>query len=153
MCRNSSWRSRDYSLEEYLGPAREVLWRRVAVRGCVGADRVLHASFSLPDDDYGSTFAASDDKHEDTFVEDHTICWASFPERPDHKLLCVLASPILLCIWDVYPLSENKSSESIGGGEGNFLTLPFEARGIFPLADNNGLLLQRKQTIEDHLMQ
>ncbi len=139
------------SLEECLGPAGEVLWRRVAVRGCVGADPVLHASFFLPDDDYGSTFAASDD-NEHTFVEDHTICWASFPERPNHKLLCVLASPILLCIWDVYPLSEKISSESIGGGEGNFLTLPFEARSIFPLADNNGLLLQRKQTIEDHLM-
>lgn len=139
------------TLEEYMGPTGQVLYRRVAVRGCVGAERVVHASFTLPDDDYGSTFAASDE-NEDTLVEDHTICWASFPERPDHKLLCVLASPVLLCIWDVYPLSENKSSESIGGGEGNFLTLPFEARGIFPLAENNGLLLQRKQTIEDYLM-
>jgi len=153
-CANTAHGEVETSLEEYLGPTGQVLWRRVAVRGCTGAERVLHASFTLPHDDYGSTFAGDDTDAEDNnnnAVKDHIMCWASFPERPGHKLLCVLASPLLLCIWDVYPLSGDKMSESIGGGEGNSLTLPFEARGIFPLADNNGLLLQRKETLEDRL--
>lgn len=137
-------------LEEYTGKSGDVLWRRVAVRGCVGPDRVLHASFKLPDDEHGSLFARDNDANS---AEDQIMCWASFPERPGHKLLCVLANPLRLCIWDVYPLSaDDKTSESIGGGEGNCLTLPFEARGIFALSDDNGLLLQRRQTLEDRLI-
>ena len=135
-------------LEEYLGPTGEVLWRRVAVRGCTGAERVLHASFVLPEDDYGSNFTGDSDVDDNN----HIMCWASFPERPGHQILCVLASPLLLCIWDAYPLSGENASESIGGGEGNTLSLPFEARGIFPLPDSKGLLLQRKQTLEDRVL-
>lgn len=140
------------TLEEYVTSTGKVLWRRVAVRGCTGADRILHASFKLPDDDYGASNFAVNDEDTNAAVDDHTMCWASFPERPGHKLLCVLANPLLLCIWDVYPQSRDKTSESIGGGEGNYLTLPFEARGIFPLPDNNGLLLQRKPILEDRLL-
>lgn len=140
-------------LEEYIGSTGKVLWRRVAVRGCIGADRVLHASFKLPEDD-GSIVSSAADNDGNSTINDEIMCWTSFPERPNHKLLCVLANPLLLCIWDVYPTSgDNYASESIGGGEGNSLTLPFEARGIFPLEDNNGILLQRKQSLEDRILQ
>ena len=146
-CVDSPYGEVEACLEEYLGPDGDALWRRVAVRGCTGSDYVLHASFALP---------PSDDNLFDTSFsfgnEDHIMCWASFPERPDHKLLCVLASPLLLCIWDVYPSNKDGTMEPIGGGEGNCVTLPFEARGIFPLAEQHGLLLQRKNTVEDRLV-
>lgn len=82
------------------------------------------------------------------------MCWTSFPERSEHKVLCVLVTPLLLCIWDVYPSNNgNTTSESIGGGEGHSVTLPFEARGIFPLGEHHGLLLQRRETMEDRLVE
>lgn len=141
------------SIEEYLGPSGEVLWRRVIVRGYSGAVPVLHASFMLPSDEKISCASTKNNGLENKEVEDHIMCWTSFPERPKHKVLCVLASPLLLCIWDVYPSNNgNMISESIGGGEGHFVTLPFEARGIFPLAENQGLLLQRRETVEDRLV-
>jgi hypothetical protein len=137
------------SLEEYLGPSGEILWRRVAVRSYTDTDPVLHASFMLPGDESAPCASNENDGYK---VEDHTICWTSFPERPEHKVLCVLASPLLLCIWDVYPSNNGDTADESIGGEGHSVALPFEARSIFPLADHHGLLLQRRETIDDRII-
>jgi hypothetical protein len=138
------------SLEEYLGPSGEILWRRVAVRGYTDTDPVLHASFTLRSDEGTTCASIENDGYKE--VEDHIICWTSFPERPEHKVLCVLASPLLLCIWDVYPSNNGDTADESIGGEGHSVTLPFEARGIFPLAQHHGLLLQRNETMEDRVI-
>jgi hypothetical protein len=124
------------ALEMFIGPDGSALWRRIVVRsGPTCPKQVTHASFMLPDDSA-------------PVVSDSILCWAAFPERPDHKLLCVLAKPTLLCIWDVYP----KGEQSDLGGEGHSIPLPFEACGIHAIAGNHGLLLQRAETMEDRLV-
>jgi hypothetical protein len=121
------------ALEAYIGPEGDVLWRRVVVRsGSSSPQQVIHSSFSLP--------------NETPVESDSVLCWAAFPERPNHKLLCVLASPTLLCIWDVYP-----SVDSDLGGEGHSIPLPFEACAIYAIGDKHGLLLQRNDSVEDQL--
>ena len=146
-------------LEQFVGPDGSVLWRRVVVRSGPSSPRqVIHASYMLPQD---SSFApkSSDDSYPST------LCWTSFPDRPDHPLLCVLANPTLLCIWDVYPSPSHSSkqshqssesdakvieSEELGGGEGYNIALPFEACAIYGVGNGeHGLLLQRSESTED----
>lgn len=124
-------------LELYVGPNGNPLWRRVVVKsGPTCPKKVIHASFQLTDADVEDTTPANG------------MCWAAFPEQPNHKLLCVLASPTLLCIWDVYPTGKDSNL----AGEGHSIPLPFEAGGIYPLSGGkSGLLLQRVETMEDHL--
>jgi hypothetical protein len=119
----------------------ESLWRRVVVRsGPTCPKQIIHASFTLPND--GPTVPVLVDS-----ADSSSLCWASFPERPDHKLLCVLSSPTLLCIWDVYP----GGKEYDLGGEGHFIPLPFEACAVHAIGDKHGLLLQRTDSMEDRI--
>lgn len=127
------------SLEVYFGPNKTPLWKRVVVRsGPSIPTPVVHASFQLP----------SVDGEVDDFAPSNALCWTAFPEQPHHKLLCVLASPNILCIWDVYP----KKDEPSPVGEGHYVTLPFEASSIHPIeGGQSGLLLQRQENVEDHM--
>lgn len=141
-------------LEEYTSDSGDCLWRRVAVRGGPGRGdgpaRFLHASFALP---MNSSRRMRDGTSD--YASDNVMCWAAFPDRPDHKLLCVLATASLLCIWDVYPSQDetnNDSNEGEGGGEGHSVTLPFEARAVYPLGEHHGVLVQRVDTIDDHFL-
>lgn len=122
-------------VERFVDNNHRVLWRRVVVRsGPSCPKQAVHASYMLPDDG----------KH---FASVSMVCWTSFPERPHHKMLCVLASPTLLRIWDVYP--DGKVAGI--GAEGHSIPLPFEACGIYSLGGSNGLLLQRTETMEDRI--
>jgi hypothetical protein len=70
------------ALETFIGPDGIALWQSVVVRsGQSGPSQVVHASYIHQDD------CAS-------ISSDSVLCWTAFPERPDHKMLCVLASPI-----------------------------------------------------------
>jgi hypothetical protein len=123
------------ALETFIGPDGVALWRRAVVRSGPSCPRqVVHASYMLPNDGV-------------SICSDSVLCWTAFPERPDHKMLCVLASPTLLCIWDVYPQGE----EADLGGEGHSIPLPFEASGIHAIGGHHGLLLQRTETVDDRL--
>ena len=125
------------ALEAFVGPDGETLWRRVVVRSASSSNhQVLHASYMLP---------TNCPAVEDT---ENSICWASFPKRPKHQFLCVLASSTLLCIWDVYP----DSAETELGGDGHSIPLPFEASAIYPIGEQKfGLFIQRKESVEDRL--
>ncbi|CAJ1969662.1 unnamed protein product [Cylindrotheca closterium] len=124
------------SVENFIRPEGNVAWRRVAVRsGPSCHEQTMHASFVLPEDRQNLSGKSS------------IVCWAAFPEQPDHKLLCVLASATLLCIYDVYP----KGKAYTLGGEGHSIPLPFEACGVYAIDDGQGLLLQRTETLEDNL--
>jgi hypothetical protein len=124
------------AVETFIGPEGTALWRRVVVRsGPSCPKQTVHASYMLPNDRQLLTSSSS------------LVCWTAFPELPDHKLLCVLGNPTLLCIWDVYP----KGKEAGIGGEGNSIPLPFEACGIHAIEGGQGLLLQRTETLEDGL--
>ena len=116
------------------------LWRRVVVRS-LSRVPVIHASYRL-----------AQNNNESILGDDSVLCWTSFPTRPQHQMLCVLASPTVLCIWDVYPQpnnnNNNNSSQDLGSGEGHSIPLPFEASGIHAMM-GQGLLLQRKETLED----
>ena len=81
------------------------------------------------------------------------LCWTTFPDRPHHPLMCVLANPTLLCIWDVYPSkSVDGDAEELEGGEGHNIPLPFEACAIYGVGNGkHGLLLQRSESTEDIL--
>jgi hypothetical protein len=125
-------------LQVYIGPNSDIpLWKRVVVRsGPLCPRPVVHASFQLPEGE------------DDLLPAGNLVCWASFPEQPDHSYLCVLASATLLCIWDVYP-DENHASSV---GEGHSISLPFEACSIFALeGGQSGLLIQRIETTDDYL--
>jgi hypothetical protein len=103
--------------------------------------------------------AASPSTSQDSNARPSVLCWTTFPDRPDHPLLCVLANPTLLCIWDVYPSSSVTSegtetnaaaSEELEHGEGHNIPLPFEAYAIYSVGNGeHGLLLQRCETTED----
>ena len=143
-------------LQVYIGPDSDIpLWKRVVVQsGPLCPRPVVHASFQLPEG-------------EDDWVgqSGNVLCWTAFPERPHHFYLCVLASPTLLCIWDVYPDDQSSdvapSSPSSPAahasvvGEGHFISLPFEASSIHALEGGEdsssaaGLLIQRIETAED----
>jgi hypothetical protein len=128
-------------IEAFSEPGGDILWRRVVVRSGSSCPRqVVHASFKLPD---GSSTTA-------LLPHDSILCWAAFQERPGRKLLCVLASPTLLCIWDAYPHDEGKGAGL--GVEGHCIPLPFEARCIHPVGDGRGILLQRMDSMEDRLI-
>lgn len=119
------------------------LWRRVVVRsGPSCAKPVIHGSFQLPDDDASDAVIQPDRS---------VICWTSFQPQPDHKLLCVLANPSVLCIWDVYPRDGGERGGL--GVEGHSIQLPFEASSIHAAGDDGrGLLLQRMDSLEDRLL-
>ena len=127
------------ALEIFISPEGLPLWRRVVVRsGPCCPNQTIHASYMLPDDTNAALQSPSDS----------VLCWASFPHQAtDGECLCVLATPTLLCIWDVYSKGEQDGEESMG--EGHTIPLPFEASGIFPLGRNAGLLIQRRETMED----
>ena len=123
------------ALETFIDPEGSALWRRVLVRsGPCCPKQVVHASYMLP-------------RNNARILTDNWLCWTAFPERPEHKLLCVLESPTLLRIWDVYP----KGEEVDLGGEGHSIPLPFEACGIHAIGESLGLLLQRTETLEDRM--
>jgi hypothetical protein len=138
------------AIEIYIGPNDVPLWKRVVVRsGPICPQPVIHASFPLPGLD-GDDTDGHDSNSSMSQPLGNAICWTAFPEQPNHKLLCVLANPTLLCIWDVYP--DEKCPSSVG--EGNSIPLPFEASSIHALTgghQSGGLLIQRTETIEDHL--
>ena len=150
-------------LEQYIDPNMDtVLWRRVVVRsGPTCPQQVIHASFMLPDDVSSSTNTTINNTSTSSSSPfTNYLCWTAFPERPDHPLLCVLANPTLLCIWDVYPTTSTTSTtttastqqqqENLGSGEGHHIPLPFEASGIFAVGNNqHGLIIQRCETAED----
>ena len=124
-------------VESFIGPGGLALWRRVVVRsGPSCPKQAIHASYMLPNDAGCKSLSFGP-----------IVCWAAFPEHPEHKLLCVLGSPTLLYIWDVYP----RGKEADLGGEGHSIALPFEACGIHSIEGGHGLLLQRTETLEDGL--
>ena len=134
-------------LEQFVGADGSVLWQRVVVRSGPSSPRAItHASYMLPKD--ASSFSMHSEKPS-------VLCWTTFPDRPNHPLLCVLAHPTLLCIWDVYPSSGIKSiggAEELEGGEGHNIPLPFEACAIYGVQNGeHGLLLQRSESTEDIL--
>ena len=139
------------ALEAFVTPNGECLWRRVAVwSGPSSPLKVIHASFVLPSnadmvvEDNLFSFGISQSQPQQQQMPS-LLCWAAFPERPDHKLLCVLVNPSTLSIWDVYP----DSDKVYVTGEGHSVSLPFQCCAIHPLGDSHGLLLQRKEDQED----
>ena len=132
------------AIERYIGPNDIPLWKRVVVRsGPICPQPIIHASFPLPglDGDAESYDSSSP-------PSGNALCWTAFAEQPNHPLLCVLANPTLLCIWDVYPDEKHPCSV----GEGHCVPLPFEASSIHPLTGGHpGLLIQRIETVDDHL--
>ena len=149
-------------LEQFIGSSDgSVLWRRVVVRsGPSCPQQIIHASYMLPQDSINNFGVLQTNNPS-------VLCWTAFPDRPDHPLLCVLANPTLLCIWDVYPSSSSASSEQqlqeggiegkktfvreeLEGGEGHNIPLPFECCAIYAVGDGkHGLLLQRCESTED----
>jgi Anaphase-promoting complex subunit 1 len=133
------------SLQQFVQRDGSILWRRVVVKNgpSTAQPAVTHASFLLPDDYHPND--------QQSVSSSNSLCWASFAEQPPDSppMLCVLAHPTLLCIWDVYPSSNHGGNT----GEGHYVSLPFEASGIFALDAENkkhtGLLLQRCETVED----
>ena len=118
------------------------LSRRVVVRSGPSCPKpVVHGSFKLPDETSDSISQPGNS----------VMCWTAFQPRPDHKLLCVLGNPSVLCIWDVYPRDGVE-----GGGlgvEGHSIQLPFEASSIHPVGDSGlGLMLQRIDSVEDRIL-
>ena len=145
-----------------------VLWRRVVVRSGPSTDgrKVTHASYQLPEECNNATYNSSllgSSSSSSSSLSPSVLCWTSFPDRPRHLMLCVLASPTLLCIWDVYPTQNvagdkknggegrqvSTEQESLAGGESHMIPLPFEAEAIFAVEDSRGLLIQRAETPED----
>lgn len=141
------------ALEAFIAPNGDFLWRRVAVwSGPSSPQRTIHASFILPsdgnagfEDDLFSTPTGSSSQPISALNRPSLVCWAGFPERPKHLLLCVLVNPVTLSIWDVYPDSE----DVYVSGEGHSVSLPFQCCAIHPLGESHGLLLQRKEDHED----
>lgn len=135
------------TLEAFVTPSGECLWRRVAVwSGPCSPQRVIHASFILPTHgqvDFPLPASSGEDGEASLFSS--LVCWAAFPERPEHKLLCVLVNPSTLSIWDVYP----DSDKVYVSAEGHSVSLPFHCCAIHPLGESFGLLLQRKEDQED----
>ena len=122
----------------------------------------LHVSFQLPPT---ASFCSAEIDAEDqssSSLLSQTICWASFPERPTHLLLCVLVNPTTVSIWDAYP--KTSLTSSITAKEANVtndttsawadytwsVPLPFECGGIMALSCGGGLLLQRRADPEEH---
>lgn len=148
-----------------------VLWRRVVVRSgpSTAGHTVIHASYQLPEECNNATYNSSLSR------ASSILCWTTFADRPHHLMLCALASPTLLCIWDVYPtqptaavpgnktkqmdkqhLNQNRQQQpttqphgqALTGGESHMIPLPFEAEAIFAVRER-GLLIQRAETTED----
>jgi hypothetical protein len=145
-------------LEQFVDSTTgSVLWRRVVIKsGPACPQQVIHASYMLPED--GSTknpfpvhagegIESGSGSRTRSRMNGSVLCWTAFPDRPQSQMLCVLANPTLLCIWDVYPSPYGQRDDL--GGEGHTIPLPFEACGIHPVDANFGLLLQRAETVED----
>lgn len=141
-------------LEQFVQWDGSVLWRRVVVTAGPSSPQppTVHASFLLPDDVAAASCMIVDANVDNSIP--NLLCWTTFPERPHHHLLCVLASSTLLRIWDVYPQLapdtttqslqptsdyvstkiSSKVKDSVGSsGDGYFIPLPFEASGIFAI--------------------
>lgn len=103
--------------------------RRVVIKG----SNIVHVSLQLTNDD---------DAHKLDHGSDALLCWTSFANQPDITLLCVLSSPTMVCLFDIY------GQDSIAGGEGHQIYLPCEARSIFALPAG-GFLIQRKNSPDD----
>ena len=139
-----------------------VLWRRVVVSSgpcstacCASSTSVnaIHASFLLPEGNATRGISTQSGFYSDP----NLVCWTSFADRPDHDVLCVLAHPGLLCIWDVYSDMSQKSTMSHSVDQlncpskpGIHVSLPFDACGIFGSMGEPGLFLQRCETSEDY---
>lgn len=125
---NPDVKSVDAEIETLLvkGPAGA---RHVVIKG----SNTVHLSLQLMNSDFADKL---------DHVRDSLLCWTSFASQPDIKLLCVLTTPTLVCIFDIY------GQDSIAGGEGHHIFLPCEARSIFSLP-TGGFLIQRKGTPED----
>ena len=135
------------TLEAFVTPSGDCLWRRIAVwSGPCSPQRVIHASFILPT--HGQVdlpLPASSGFDGEASLFSSFVCWAAFPERPEHKLLCVLVNPSTLSIWDVYP----DGDKVYVSAEGHSVSLPFHCCSIHPLGESHGLLLQRQEDQED----
>ncbi len=140
-------------LEEFVERTTgSILWQRVIVQsGPTSPHKITHASYMLPKDSLWSTTSSNKNVNR--------LCWTTFPDRPKHPLLCVLANPTLVCIWDVYPNNQqqqqhsNAETNSSEGGEGHTIPLPFEACAIYGVENGqHGLLLQRSESTEDILL-
>ncbi len=158
------------------------LLRRVAVRSYLGTVEerqvgVLHSSFSLPISDLPRNIVAeiihqNNDNNGNNAYRDHDVsskrwlCWTKFQSLVDKKsnqnrsnncgkaYLCVLAGPRTLKVFDVYPKSKVNSDnvDEFSQGEGQTVTLPFEASSIFSLpAPYYGLLIQRAATVDEEV--
>lgn len=130
------------------------LWRRVSVWSGSTTRRLMQASFILPNESRhdlgtGSMPHQPPPTEEARPEEQSLLCWAAFPERPNHKFLCVLASPSMLTIWDVFPIADNSCDGVHISAEGHSVSLPFSCSSIYPLGDSQGILLERKQDQDD----
>ena len=141
-------------LEAYVTPQEGCLWRRVSVWGGLTSRRVMHASFILLN--HSNAHSDADFPSNETpggkplHERPSLLCWASFPDRPKHELLCVLVNPSTLTIWDVYPNASDTGSDKVySSAEGHSVSLPFMCSTIHPLGESHGILLQRKQDQED----
>jgi anaphase-promoting complex subunit 1 len=145
--RGSHWNSNDddTSIETTLEHWRsfnddiDTSWMRVAVYSGPDGCRTLHASYQLPAEAHPSSLADQDGNTA-------TLCWAAFPEQPNHPLLCVLVHSTAVCLWDVYP--DKKSL--VTGGDGWTVSLPFDCCGIHAIGNSGGVLLQRLEDVEDY---
>jgi hypothetical protein len=70
--------------------------------------------------------------------------WTSFPEDPQHQLLCVLQDSSTIAIYDVFPESEFLYC----GGAGHYITLPFDSCSIYSISPH-GLLISRNPDAQD----
>ncbi|CAB9503971.1 promoting complex subunit 1 [Seminavis robusta] len=143
--------------EAFVTATGECLWRRVSVWSGPNSpqQRTIHASFILPTANDNSEGKAEfflkqpnndkDSKALSLLDQPSFLCWAAFREYPKHKLLCVLADPLTLCIWDVYPQTDQVCVK----GEGHSQNLPFRCRGVYPVGESNGIILQRQDDPED----
>ena len=140
-------------LEAYETPLG-CLWRRVSVWSGLTTKRLMQASFILPNQsglDSVTKHVSHQAAHQAARHEQASLlCWAAFPERPNHKLLCVLVNPAMLTIWDVYPSADDNNSDGVYiSAEGHSVSLPFSCSSIHPLGKSQGIFLERKQEQED----
>lgn len=154
------------------------LLRRVAVRSYLGhiEERqvgVVHATFSLPINELPRNVISEMIQNENTTIEGRShseesknwLCWTQFltGDNVKHNIdshigksyLCVLAGPRTLKIFDVYPkgVHNNDNVDEISQGEGQTISLPFDASSIFALpSPYYGLLLQRADNGDDEVI-
>ena len=120
-------------------------WMRIAIySGPDTSPRTLHASFELHSDADPQQVSPEDTLHK-------LLSWTTFPEQPQHPVLCVLVQPTSLCLWDPYPSSDEPDTDSSRLSlpeEGWTITLPFECSSVLAV-HGRGLFLQRLEYAED----